>query len=117
MLRRTRLNKVSADLIEYLVVRKHFSQNKIAEMIGVDKSFVSRARRGERELSVTQMSNIADQLGVPLGAMLIDAMPPASKAPKENRPLIELCDRLMRQIDDVAEEFRQERSRRLRKSG
>jgi transcriptional regulator with XRE-family HTH domain len=101
MLRRTKLDKVSADLISYLVERKHLSQNQIADMIGVDKSFVSRARRGERELSVTQIGMIADRLDVPMGAMLIDCQPPISKAPKRNRALIKLCDRLMRQADAV----------------
>jgi transcriptional regulator with XRE-family HTH domain len=100
MLRRTRLHKVSADLITYLVERRHLTQSQIADMMGVDKSFVSRARRGERELSPNQIAEIADQLNVPMGAMLIDSHPPIKKSiSKEKRELLDLCDRLMRRAD------------------
>src|SRR5947208_13086113 len=101
MRHRSRSNLVSADVIDYLARRRQMSQNEIADLLGVDKSFISRARRAERELSVTQLQTIADRLGVPLGAMLIDSQPPASTAPKENRAIIRLCDRLMRQADEA----------------
>ena len=113
MIRRTRLDKVSIDLITYLVDRRHLSQNQIADMIEVDKSFISRVRRGERELSPRQMQQIADCLGVPLGAMLIDSHPPIKKPiSKEKRELLDLCDRLMRKADAAMAAIRAERDQK-----
>lgn len=104
--RRSTLNNVSADVVEYLVTRRSLSQNEIAEMLRVDKSFISRVRNGEREFSPNQLSRIADALGIPLGAMLIDARPPSKPATGETKQLVDLCERLLRNADGMVAAMR-----------
>lgn len=100
MRRRTRFNDISASLVEYLVTKRNLSQNDIADILKVDKSFISRVRSAEREFSPTQIAMIADKLGVPMGALLIDAAPPSKKSlSPEKQQIVELCDKLMRQTD------------------
>ena len=99
MRRRTRFNDTSAKLVEYLVTKHGFTQNDIAAILNVDKSFVSCVRAAEREFSTTQMSRIAEKLGVPLGAMLIDASPTVTGLSPELQRIADLCEKLMRTID------------------
>ena len=110
-MRRTRTpSALSSRLVDYLVERRNLSQSDIAQIIGVDKSFVSRVRTGERELSPSQMDMIAEHLRVPLGAMLIDATEPRKPASKDKQALLEMCDRLMREADTAAEALATDRS-------
>jgi transcriptional regulator with XRE-family HTH domain len=97
--RRSKLNDVSADLVDYLVTRRGLTQTEIAEMIEVDKSFVSRVRKAEREFSPNQMGRIADRLGIPMGAMLIEARPITNPQSEEVKQIAALCKKLMAQAD------------------
>lgn len=107
MRRRTRFNDISASLVDYLVTKRNLSQNDIADILKVDKSFISRVRGAEREFSPTQIAMIADKLGVPMGAMLIDSAPMknASSSP-EKQQIVDLCDKLMRQADEAVAALR-----------
>lgn len=51
------------------------SQGKLAEMVGLDRTAVSRAEKGERRLSMTEMVAIAEALGRPLGYFVNDPLP------------------------------------------
>lgn len=110
--RRSNANAVSAELVEYLVTRRGLSQNEIAEILEVDKSFVSRVRKAERDFSSAQMRRIADHLNVPLGAMLLDAQPAASR-PKnaDTKHIADLCEKLMHQADAAIQAIRQKATR------
>lgn len=109
-MRRARFSKISSKLVEYLVERRGMTQVEVAGMLDVDKSFVSRVRAAERELSPTQMETIAERLGVPLGAMLIDAAD-SGKQPElspERQAILDLCTKLMHECDEALEASRAE---------
>lgn len=99
--RQSSFNDISAKLVEYLIVRRSLTQNEIAEIIETDKSFVSRVRSSEREFSPGQMDRIAERLGVPMGVMLLDALRPKTPPTGEKKKILDLCERLMRQADEV----------------
>lgn len=51
------------------------SQGKLGEMVGLDRSAISRAEKGERKLTMTEMVAIAAALGRPLGFFVNDPLP------------------------------------------
>lgn len=51
------------------------SQGKLGEMVGLDRSAISRAEKGERKLTMAEMVAIADALGRPLGFFVNDPVP------------------------------------------
>lgn len=101
--RRTRSsNRVAADLMIYLVDTRGITQSEISEALGVDKSFVSRVRAAERDLSTDQLRRLADYVKLPLGAMLLAASKPKpTSAPvsEERQKFLDLCDRLVQLAD------------------
>ena len=106
-------NQVSAELISYLVTSRGLSQNQIAEVLEVDKSFISRVRAGERDLSSRQMRRLADHLDVPLGAMLIDSTPPPKRPlTGDRKQIVDLCQQLMAKADQGVAAARAERALR-----
>jgi transcriptional regulator with XRE-family HTH domain len=44
-----------------------FSQERLADLAGLDRTYVSGIERGERNPSLTNLLKLADTLGVPLG--------------------------------------------------
>jgi transcriptional regulator with XRE-family HTH domain len=104
MRRKTRNNAVASKLIDYLIEKRSMSQTQIAEVLSVDKSFVSRVRTAERDLSTHQLRQLADHLGVPLGALLIQAMPRPAKMNPDLAEIASLCERLMHLADQASAE-------------
>lgn len=51
------------------------TQSRLAEMIGIERSALSRAEKGERKLAVTEMVEIATALGRPLAFFIRDPLP------------------------------------------
>lgn len=51
------------------------SQGKLGEMVGLDRSAISRAEKGERKLTMAEMVAIAEALGRPLGFFVNDPVP------------------------------------------
>jgi transcriptional regulator with XRE-family HTH domain len=113
-MRRPRLTRVSQELLDYLVEQKGLTQNEIAGVLDVDKSFVSRLRSGERQFSPLQMEILADHLGVPLGAMLIAATDPKEPLSPEQQELSDLCAKVMRQADEAVAALRASQAERVR---
>lgn len=110
MRRRRNYSKISSKLVEYLVDSRGLSQTDLATILGVDKSFISRVRSGERELSPTQMDMFAQHLNVPLGAMLIDAgdWKRVADKPHPHQDILDLCRKLMLEADDALKALREE---------
>ncbi len=50
-------------------------QGRLAELIGIDRTALSRAEKGERKLAVTEMVAIAEALGRPLAFFVNDPLP------------------------------------------
>jgi transcriptional regulator with XRE-family HTH domain len=59
---------------------KGISQEKLAELAGLHRTYVSSVERGERNISLVNIENLANALGVPMAALMPDrpAAPSAS---------------------------------------
>jgi transcriptional regulator with XRE-family HTH domain/Zn-dependent peptidase ImmA (M78 family) len=51
------------------------SQGKLGELVGLDRTAINRAEKGERKLTMTEMVAIAELLGQPLGYFVNDPVP------------------------------------------
>ena len=52
-----------------------FSQGKLGELVGLDRTAINRAEGGDRKLTMTEMVAIADALDRPLGFFVNDPLP------------------------------------------
>jgi len=52
--------------VRYLRKRKHLSQEKLALVAGLDRSYMGGVERGERNISLLNIGKIAGALGVSL---------------------------------------------------
>lgn len=59
------LFRVGCAIREYRELRK-FSQEKLAEIASVDRSFLGRVERGEMNVSIITLCEIAQALGITL---------------------------------------------------
>lgn len=108
-MRRTRLNKTSAVLVDYLVEDRGLTQDDIAAILRVDKSFISRVRSAQREFSPLQIEMIADALNVPMGALLMAAAPLEKNLPPERQQIVDLCAKLLAKTDAAVTAIRSSR--------
>ena len=58
---------------------KGISQEKLAELAGLHRTYVSSVERGERNISLVNIENLANALGVPMAALMPDR--PAAPSP------------------------------------
>jgi transcriptional regulator with XRE-family HTH domain len=101
MRRNTKFFELSGQLVDYLVESNRMTQSDVAAALDVDKSFISRVRSRQREFSPTQMERLADHLGVPLGALLIEVVEPRKQLTPERKELVDLCKRVMQTADEA----------------
>jgi transcriptional regulator with XRE-family HTH domain len=52
--------------IREIRTKKSISQEKLANMASIDRAFMGRVERGERNISILRLKKIADVLGVHL---------------------------------------------------
>jgi transcriptional regulator with XRE-family HTH domain len=50
--------------------RKGISQEKLAELAGLHRTYVSSVERGERNVSLINIENLANALGVPMAELM-----------------------------------------------
>lgn len=101
-MRRTNLSNLSAEVVNHVIERYGLSQSQIAGILGVDRSYISRACKAERELSVSQLAQLADYLGIEFGILLLNASPPRKphSDPKVEK-ILDLCEECLRGFDPV----------------
>lgn len=83
------------------------TQQEIADLLEVDKSFISRVRNGERELSSFHLERLAEQLGVDVGVMLIDASRPTKPVSPEIQNIMDLCEKAILTADRLTKSIKQ----------
>ena len=73
--------------IKQLRVSRKWSQQKLADEIGLSRNYISELENNKRNLSVTTLKNLAIKLNVPIG-LLIDE-DPLPKLPSDVYELLE----------------------------
>jgi antitoxin component HigA of HigAB toxin-antitoxin module len=68
------LTRALARLLSDAFDDSFITQKTLGDLVGMSKSSVSRALRGETVLDMEQFSSICHELGVPADAILADAM-------------------------------------------
>lgn len=67
--------------IKQLRISREWSQQTLADEIGLSRNYISELESNKRNLSITTLKNLAEKLGVPIG-LLIDEEP-LSKLPSD----------------------------------
>ena len=98
-MRRTSLTGLSSQVINYLIDKRGLTVTQIAEIAGVDKSFISRAKSAQRELAIQHLERFADHFNVDVGVLLLDSAPPIKTKDPAKLKLIALCDKLIQRAD------------------
>lgn len=57
-------------------LKLHFTQERLAEAIGVSNTYIGLIERGERSLSLDTLVRLANQLGVTVDYLLQDSVKP-----------------------------------------
>src|SRR4051812_9018518 len=55
--------------------RKGISQERLAELAGLHRTYVSSVERGERNISLINIEGLAEALGVPMADLMPDRPP------------------------------------------
>ena len=73
--------------VQRLRLKRGWTQEQLAEVMGLDLSYTQRVERGEINLTLGSLANFADALGVLPGALLRAGRPPLIKRgrPKTKR--------------------------------
>jgi transcriptional regulator with XRE-family HTH domain len=105
--------KVSTDttarVLRYVLEKTHRTQAQLAEDLEVSESFISRALRGERNLTLDHLQQIEDKFDMPTGAMFLAITKPGTD-PKFER-LRHLARELLLQGDRVSAAIKASRRR------
>jgi transcriptional regulator with XRE-family HTH domain len=83
--RRKVSSDISASLTEYVLARSGLTQEQFAETLEVSPAFISRVRTRERSFTIDHLQAIQQIMGVPLGALLIAAVPLPEPRPETKR--------------------------------
>lgn len=99
--RHTVSSTLSADVIAYLI-RKRFTQVKIARMLGVTEGYISLVKSRERSLTLDHLQRLSDKLSLPLGALLLSvAKPRKSRGNAQQKQLHALAEQIIKQTDSA----------------
>lgn len=104
-------SSLSNSLVDWLVKERGMNQEQIAGLLEVSSAFVSRVRSGERRLTVDHLEMAARALDLPLGAMLLAAVPDRPDRP-ETRAIRKLVERMLTNADEAKASLKRVRSER-----
>ena len=99
--RRKVSSDVSAALVDYILKAGAISQDRLAEALEVSPAFISRIRAGERSFTVDHLASMEKLLEIPLGAILLAAVP-LPKPSSKTRKLHQLAREAIAQADAAA---------------
>jgi transcriptional regulator with XRE-family HTH domain len=80
--RRTLSSSLSAMVVQYLL-KKDYTQARIARMLGVSEGYISLVKSRERSLTLDHLERLSDWLDIPLGALLMAVSPAPKRASPE----------------------------------
>lgn len=112
MRRRSKLTALSKTVIDYFCSTIEMSQSQIADLLKVDKSFISRVRNGERELSSFHLERLAGAIGVDVGVMLIGATKSDKPLKPELQKIADLCEQAILTADRALKDLKTARIRK-----
>ncbi len=92
---------LSCDVLAWLLGRG-LSQADIARMLGVSQGYISLVKSRERALTLDHLSALADELKLPLGAMMLQVSPPPAQMNAETARLFDVTEKLIRKADLAA---------------
>jgi len=75
--RRKVSSEVSAALVEYVLKEAAITQEHLADALEVSPAFISRVRARERSFTIDHLAALESLMNVPLGAILLAAVPMA----------------------------------------
>jgi transcriptional regulator with XRE-family HTH domain len=104
-IRRPVSSEVSTDVVEYVLRQGKFTQEQLADALEVSPAFISRVRSKERSFTVDHLVAIEKLVGIPLGALLLAAIPIAPPRPETER-LHKLLRAAMLQADKATAAIR-----------
>ena len=59
----SRIKQLGQNIAKYLM-NKHISQEKLAEIVGLSREYITRVENGQKNISLKKLFAIADALGV-----------------------------------------------------
>lgn len=87
---KTALTRIAGNVYR-LRTRQSLTQEKLAELAGLDPRFLQRVERAKTNIGVVALAGLADALGVPLAALFREAeLPPLTRGrppAKKRRPM------------------------------
>jgi transcriptional regulator with XRE-family HTH domain len=101
---------ISAAVVEYVLREADVNQDQLAEALEVSPAFISRVRARERSFTVDHLTAIETLMKVPLGAILLAAVPMPAPRP-ETMKLHELVRQAIAQADIASQAIAARRSR------
>ncbi len=107
--RRKVSSDVSALLVEYVLKKAEITQEQLAEALEVSPAFISRVRKRERSFTVDHLGTFETMLKVPLGAILLAAVPLPTPRP-ETKKLHDLARKAIAQADSASRAIARSRS-------
>lgn len=111
--RRKVSSDVSAAVIAYLLREKRMTQEELADVLEVSPAFISRVRTGERSLTIDHLTALEAITGVPMGALLLAAVPLPAPTQKMKK-LHDLAREAIAQADQVTAAIGRHRAEAVR---
>ena len=86
-------NQTSREVVDLLVARG-ISASRIAGLLRVSRSYISRVKAGTRSLTLDHLATLEAELRIPVPLLLMEAIPRARVSPKL-RPLYDATVKLL----------------------
>jgi transcriptional regulator with XRE-family HTH domain len=64
--------KAFGQRVRFLRQQKNFSQETLAELAGIDRTYIGGVERGERNISLLNVKRVADAFGITISELFDD---------------------------------------------
>ncbi|MEX2345301.1 MAG: helix-turn-helix transcriptional regulator [Balneolaceae bacterium] len=66
------IEKAFGQVVRDMRLERKLSQEKLSELSGLDRSYVSEIERGEKTASIRTLVKLAEGLGISLSSLIVD---------------------------------------------